>query len=139
MRRSKDFQNSIGLLVLRIGAGGLLFFGHGLPKLIHWSDRVHKFANPIGLGPEVSFSLVVFAEVVCALAVLLGLATRLAAAPVIFFLLVGAFVQNGAEPFSDKELALVYLVPFVALTLTGGGHYALDTIILRGRAGRRRL
>jgi hypothetical protein len=30
-------------------------------------------------------------------------------------------------------------VPFVALTLTGGGHYALDTIILRGRAGRRRL
>jgi putative oxidoreductase len=71
--------------------------------------------------------------------VLLGLATRLAAAPVIFFLLVGAFVQNGAESFSDKELALVYLVPFVALTLTGGGHYAFDTIILRGRAGRRRL
>jgi putative oxidoreductase len=139
MRRSKDFQNSIGLLVLRIGSGGLLFFGHGLPKLLHWSDRVHKFANPIGLGSEVSFSLVIFAEVVCALAVVLGLATRLAVIPIVFFLLVGAFVQNFAEPVSEKELALIYVVPFVALMLTGAGHYALDTILLRGRAGRRRL
>ena len=72
-------------------------------------------------------------------AVVLGVATRLAAAPIIFFLLVAAFVQNGPGSFSDKELALVYLVPFVTLTLTGGGHYALDTLILRGRAGRRRL
>lgn len=139
MRRAKDFLNSIGLLVLRVGAGGLLFFGHGLPKLIHWSDRVHRFANPIGLGPEVSFSLVVFAEVVCALAVMLGLATRVAAAPIVFFLLVAAFAQHGADPYAKKELPLVFLVPFAALTLTGGGRYALDTIILRGRAGRRRL
>jgi putative oxidoreductase len=139
MRRAKDFLNSIGLLVLRVGAGGLLFFGHGLPKLIHWSDRVHRFANPIGLGPEVSFSLVVFAEVVCALAVMLGLATRVAAGPIVFFLLVAAFAQHGADPYAKKELPLVFLVPFAALTLTGGGRYGLDTIILRGRAGRRRL
>lgn len=139
MRRTKDHLNSIGLLLLRVGAGALLLFGHGLPKLLHWSERAARFSNPIGLGPEVSFYLVVFAEVVCAGAVILGLATRVAAAPIVFFLLVGAFVQHGADPFSDKELALVFLVPFLALTLTGGGHYALDTIILRGRAGRRRL
>jgi putative oxidoreductase len=139
MRRTKDHLNSIGLLLLRAGAGGLLFFGHGLPKLLHWSERAQRFANPIGLGSEVSFALVVFAEVVCALAVVLGLATRVAAGPVVFFLLVAAFVQNGAAPFDDKELALVYLIPFATLMLTGAGHYALDTILLRGRAGRRRL
>jgi putative oxidoreductase len=139
MRRTKDHLTSIGLLLLRVGGGALLLFGHGLPKLLHWSERVSTFANPIGLGSQVSFSLVVFAEVVCAAAVVLGVATRLAAAPIIFFLLVAAFVQNGPGSFSDKELALVYLVPFVTLTLTGGGHYALDTLILRGRAGRRRL
>jgi putative oxidoreductase len=139
MRRTKDHLTSIGLLLLRVGAGALLLFGHGLPKLLHWSERVSSFANPIGLGSQVSFSLVVFAEVVCAAAVVLGIATRLAAGPIIFFLLVAAFVQNGPGSFSDKELALVYLVPFVTLTLTGGGHYALDTLILRGRAGRRRL
>jgi len=139
MRRTKDLLNSIGILLLRIGAGSLLLFGHGLPKLMHWTERASRFPNPIGLGSEVSFSLVVFAEVVCTAAVMLGVATRVAAAPIVFFLLVGAFVQNGADPFAEKELALVYLVPFLALTMTGGGRYALDTLILRGRAGRRRL
>ena len=139
MRRSKDRLTSIGLLILRLGAGGFLLAGHGLPKLLHYAERAPKFANPIGLGPEVSFSLVVFAEVVCAAAVILGVATRVAAAPIVFFLLVGAFVQHGTDPFGDKELALVYLVPFLALTMTGGGHYAVDTLILKGRAGRRKL
>lgn len=139
MRRTKDHLTSIGLLLLRLGAGALLLFGHGLPKLLHWTDRASHFANPIGLGPQVSFALVVFAEVVCAAAVLLGIATRVAAGPIVFFLLVAAFVQNGPGSYSDKELALVYLVPFAVLMLTGGGHYALDTLILRGRAGRRRL
>jgi len=139
MRRTKDHLVSIGLLVLRLGAGALLLFGHGLPKLLHWTERAPRFANPIGLGPEVSFALVVFAEVVCAAAVLLGVATRVAAGPIVFFLLIGAFVQNSGGSFSDRELALVYLVPFIVLMLTGGGHYAFDTIILRGRAGRRRL
>ena len=139
MRRTKDQLNHYGILLLRLGAGGLLFGAHGLPKLLQWSERAPRFANPIGLGPEVSFALVVFAEVVCALAVALGLATRLAAAPIVFFLLIGAFVQHAADPFREKELALAYLVSFATLTLTGGGRYALDTLILRGRAGRRKL
>lgn len=139
MRRTKDHLNSIGLLLLRVGAGALLLFGHGLPKLLHWTDRASRFANPIGLGSQVSFALVVFAEVVCAAAVMLGVATRVAAGPIVFFLLIAAFVQHGGDPYADKELALVFLVPFATLTLTGGGHYALDTMILRGKAGRRRL
>jgi putative oxidoreductase len=139
MRRTKDYLNSIGILLLRVGAGSLMLFGHGLPKLLHWSDRIAHFPNPLGLGPQVSFSLVVFAEVVCGAAVMLGVATRLATAPIIFFLLVGALVQSPSVPFADRELALIYLVPFAALALTGGGRYAVDTVILRGRAGRRRL
>lgn len=139
MRRTKDQLNSIGLLLLRLGAGGLLFFGHGLPKLLNWSERAPRFANPIGLGPEVGFSLVVFSEVVCAAAVMLGLATRVAAAPIVLFLLIAGFVHHGADPYRERELAFVFLVPFATLILTGGGRYALDTIILRGRAGRRRL
>ena len=139
MRRTKDRLNSIGLLLLRLGAGGLLLFGHGLPKLLGYAERAPKFADPIGLGSPVSFALVVFAEVVCAVAVMLGVATRIAVVPIILFLLVGAFVQHAADPFREKELALLYLVPFVTLTLTGGGHYATDTMILQGRAGRRKL
>ena len=57
---------SIGLLVLRLGAGGLLITGHGWGKLMHAAERAPTFADPSGLGPVVSYWLVVVAEVGCA-------------------------------------------------------------------------
>jgi putative oxidoreductase len=133
----KERLLSGGLLVLRLGAGGMLLYGHGWGKLMKFAERAPKFADPIGLGPEASFALVVFAEVFCSAAVMLGLGTRLAAVPIVIFAVVAAFVQNGAGSFDDKELALVYGVPMLALILTGGGGYSLDAAIDRLRRGRR--
>jgi len=124
---------SVGLLLLRVGAGGLLLYGHGWAKLIHYSERAAKFSDPIGLGPAASFALVVFAEVFCSLFVILGLATRLAAVPVIIFLTVAFFIQHAADPYAKKELALVVLVPFVTVLFTGGGRFSLDAVIGRGK------
>lgn len=124
---------SLGLLILRLGAGGLLLYGHGWGKLAHYAERAPQFADPIGLGPVASFTLVVFAEALCSLFVILGLATRLAAIPVIIFLLVAFFIQHAADPFAKKELALAYLVPFLTLLLTGGGRFSLDTLMGRKR------
>lgn len=132
----KERLASIGLLALRLGAGGLLLYGHGWGKIANFATRAPKFADPIGLGPETSFALVVFAEVFCAGAVMLGLGTRLAAVPIVIFSIVAAFVQHGADSFDDKELALIYGVPMLTLILTGGGRYSLDAWI--GRLGRRR-
>lgn len=133
----KERLSSIGLLALRLGAGGLLLYGHGLGKIMNYAERAPKFADPIGLGPETSFALVVFAEVFCAAAVMLGLCTRLAAVPIVIFTIVAAFVQHGADPFDDKELALMYGVPMLTLILTGGGRYSLDAALERLRRGRR--
>ena len=127
---------SAGLLVLRLGSGGLLIYGHGWGKITSFAERAPKFADPIGLGPETSFALVVFAEVFCAAAVMLGLGTRFVAVPIVIFTLVAAFVQHAADPFADKEKALLYGVPMLALVLTGGGRYSLDATI--GRLRRRR-
>ncbi|HEU5394815.1 MAG TPA: DoxX family protein [Candidatus Methylomirabilis sp.] len=125
---------SLGLLILRLGAGGLLLGGHGWPKLQRFSERLTTFANPIGLGPEVSFSLVVFAEVLCSSLVILGLGTRLAALPIAIFLSVAAFVQHLHDPWAKKELPLLYLAAFLALLIAGGGRFSLDAV-LRGRFG----
>ena len=125
----KDGSRSLGLLVLRLGAGGLLLGAHGLSKALHFSDRLTTFANPIGLGPEASFTLVVFAEVVCTSLVILGLRTRLATVPILIFLSVAAFVQHLHDPWSKKELPLLYLVPFLALLLAGGGRFSLDAFL----------
>ena len=127
---------SAGLLVLRLGSGGLLIYGHGWGKITSFAERAPKFADPIGLGPETSFALVVFAEVFCAAAVMVGLGTRFAAVPIVIFTLVAAFVQHAADPFADKEKALLFGVPTLALVLTGGGRYSLDATI--GRLRRRR-
>jgi putative oxidoreductase len=132
-----EWMLSLGLLVLRLGAGGLLLYGHGWGKITKFAERAPKFADPIGLGSETSFALVVFAEVFCAAAVMLGLGTRLAAVPIVIFTVVAAFVQHGADSFGDKELAFVYGVPMLALIFTGGGQYSLDAAIGRMKRGRR--
>ena len=122
---------SLALLLLRIGAGGLLLGGHGWSKLMHFGERAATFADPIGLGSAASLTLVVGAEVFCAALVIMGLGTRFATIPILIFLVVAAFVQHAADPFGKKELPLLYMVPFLALLITGGGRYALDATISR--------
>ena len=69
--------NDLGLLLLRITFGGLMLLNHGLgkmDKLLAGGDI--KFADPIGLGMEISLQLTIFAEVICAGLLVLGLFTR---------------------------------------------------------------
>ena len=134
----RETLSAVGLLVLRLGAGGLLLYGHGLPKLMHFSERAASFADPIGVGPWASLAMVVFAEVFCSLLVMLGLATRLAAIPPVIFFLIAALIHHAADPWAKKELAVVYLVAFLTLILTGGGNYSLDALLRRGNKGRSR-
>jgi putative oxidoreductase len=124
--KSGDARGSLGLLALRVGAGLMLLLGHGLPKLLHFSQRAAHFADPLHVGSPASLTLVVFAEVVCSTLVVLGLWTRLAVIPIIVFLGVAIFVQHGGGPFADRELAMIYVVPFIAIALMGPGAYAVD-------------
>lgn len=116
----------IGLLVLRVGLAGGLFAGHGLSKLLHFSERAGRFPDPLGLGSELSLVLVIFAEVVCTLAVALGIYTRLAAAPVVIAMATALFIFHAGDPFGDRELAFVYLIGFLSVMMTGPGRISLD-------------
>lgn len=117
---------SLGLLVLRVGAGLMLMLGHGMPKLMHFSERAGRFADPLHVGPTASFALVVFAEVVCSLFVVLGLWTRFAVIPILIFFGVAVFIQHGGAPFKERELAMLFAVPFAAIALMGPGAYSVD-------------
>ncbi len=129
---------SVGILILRVGAGGLLLYGHGWAKLMHFSERATTFADPIGVGPAASLALVVLAEVFCAALVILGAWTRIACIPLVIFFLVAVFIQHAQDPLADKELAIVYLVSFATLLLTGGGRYSLDAVMSRLLDARRK-
>lgn len=116
----------MGLLILRIGAAGLMLT-HGFPKLIaFFGAEVNKFADPLGLGMDTTLALVVFSEFVCSILVILGLGTRLAVIPLIITMATAAFVIHASDPFQRKELALIYLIIFTFLLVTGAGKHSLD-------------
>jgi putative oxidoreductase len=126
--------SSVGLLVLRIGAGLLLMSLHGWSKLKGFGEMSGGFPDPLGIGPTASLTLVVFAEFFCSILVVLGLFTRLTVIPPIIAMAVAAFVFHADDPWAKKELALLYLAPFVTLLLCGGGKLSLDGLIWRGAA-----
>lgn len=118
----------LGLLAIRIGAGAMMLT-HGIPKIGRFfAEGPIKFADPFGLGPEISLGLAIFAEVACAILVLVGFKTRLATIPVIFTMLVAAFYAHADDPFGKKEPALLFLTLFLSVLLMGPGKYALDSL-----------
>ena len=123
---------NLGLLILRLSAGGFMLT-HGYPKLQRLLSGELRFSDPLGLGPEVSLVLAIFAEFLCSILVVLGLGTRLATLPLIVTMSVAAFISHGSDPFARKELALMYLVSFVVLLLNGGGKYSVDHFLQNKR------
>lgn len=124
-------QVDLGLLVLRLGLGLIMAFSHGWGKLIGFADKSAVFSDPLGVGSVVSLGLTVFAEFFCALAVALGLFTRAAVIPLIVTMMVAAFVIHGADPWSKKEFAMLYLVPLLTILLAGPGKYSIDHMLHR--------
>lgn len=124
----------LGVLILRLGAGGMLLT-HGWPKLMKFSAYAQGFPSVFGLGGKVSLCLAIFGEVVCALAVMVGLRTKITAIPPLITMLVAGLVIHAADPWSKKELALLFATCFLTLALTGSGRFSLDTFIDAKKAG----
>jgi putative oxidoreductase len=129
-------QREIGLLILRVGLGGLMLT-HGWGKLQKLVAGDVSFANPIGIGEVPSLILAVVAEFLCAVLVILGVKTRWTAIPLVITMAVAAFVVHAGDPFGRKELALLYLVGFLGLVFTGGGTLSVDGVLAKGGGKRR--
>ncbi len=118
-----------GLLAVRLLSGGMMLT-HGLPKFDRlFGEGPVKFADPFGLGPEISLGLVLFAEVGCSLLVMAGFKTRWATLPLLFTMLMAAFYAHGSDPFSDKEPSLLFFTAFLSVLISGGGRLSVDQAI----------
>lgn len=126
-------MTDIGLLLLRVAAGGLLFISHGWGKLLHFSQAVATFPDPLHLGHSVSLVLVIFAEVFCSIAVVLGLFTRKAAIPPVIMMVVATFIVHRRDSWSARELPILYLVMFLTLAFSGAGTYSIDWMFRKKR------
>lgn len=125
------WAQSVGLLVIRLGFGSMMLFGHGWMKWMNYSLMSASFPDPVGVGNATSMLLAVFAEVICSLMVIAGLFTRVAVLPLIFTMLIAFFVVHSADPFTVKELAMVYLLVYTSLLFTGPGRFSADYYLHR--------
>jgi putative oxidoreductase len=123
---TKVLQPDFGLLLVRLSSGFSMLFFHGWGKLTSFADRVETFADPLGVGSPVSLGLTVFAEVLCALMFALGFLTRLAALPLAFTMFMAAFFVHAGDPWSERELALVYFTIYLGVMISGPGKFSLD-------------
>lgn len=126
------WTHNLALLLMRLIFGGLMVANHGLGKAERLlSGGNIRFADPFGLGPEISLALATGAETICAALLALGLFTRLNALPLIVTMAVAAFVAHSGDPLADKEPALTYLAAYTALFFLGGGDWSIQTVFSR--------
>lgn len=121
----------MALLIFRVVVACLLLT-HGFPKLqkLLSGDEI-QFLDPYGLGVTTSFVLVIFAEFICSILVILGLATRLATIPIIIAMATAVIVAHANDPFGVKEKPLLFLVCFAFLLIIGAGKYSVDNSLRR--------
>ena len=107
----------------------MMALSHGWGKLAGYAERSATFADPLGVGSATSLSLAIFAEVFCAIAVMLGLFTRLAVIPLIITMAVAGLVVHANDPWPKPEMALLYMTAFLTLLFTGPGKLSVDRML----------
>jgi len=123
---------SLGLLFLRAGIGALMISQHGWQKYQNFAELKEKFTVPktmllnSWMNPTTSLACTVFAEVACCALLILGMATRPAAAVLAFTMGIATFVVLGDQPWANRELGLLYLTGAVTLLFTGAGAFSFD-------------
>jgi putative oxidoreductase len=122
--------NDWGLLILRLGTGGLML-PHGwakLNRLIEGFSSVEgvQFYDWLGIGSTASLALTVVGELVAPLMIVIGWKSRWGSALLAITMGVAAFMVHWEDPLSDKEHALLFFIPAVALAFMGPGKWSLD-------------
>lgn len=147
---TRDATASQGIVALRVMTGLMMLVGHGLPKVFGYAARKELFYVPDFfplkfLSPPMCLMACIAAEVGASILIVLGLATRPAAFVLGFSMVVAVFGFHSSAPWfvsmptlvETKELGLLYLIPLIALILSGGGAYSLDAGLYRESKRRR--
>ena len=123
----RDRVISLLILALRLFFG-ILFFSHGLDKMINFNELSYAYPSVLGFGSYMTLMLSIFSEFACSIFLIAGLLVRITVIPMIAAMAVAFFdIHDGMFP--EGELSLIYLVLFVILYITGPGRYSFDYLI----------
>ncbi|MCP1615066.1 putative oxidoreductase [Azospirillum lipoferum] len=111
-----------------------IFFRSGLQKIGDWPATLFLFQEeyrvPL-LPPEVAALLAAATELTMPVLLVLGLATRLAALPLLAMALVIQFVLGAANPAFSNPQHYFWMLLLSGLILRGGGRLSVDHWLLR--------
>ena len=120
---------SLLILIVRV-VFGVLFFTHGLDKMMNFTELVNVYPSVLGFGSYMTLMVTIFCEFCCSLFLIAGLLVRLMTVPMIIAMGVAFFdIHDAILP--EGELALIYFIVFIILFLTGPGRYSIDFLIDR--------
>ncbi|MBR2857562.1 MAG: DoxX family protein [Bacteroidales bacterium] len=109
---------------------GVLFFLHGVDKMMNFNQLSLNYPSIFGLGSYMTLMLAVFCEFCCSLFLIAGLLERIILIPMIVSMAVAYFdVHDAILP--EGELALIYMVVFFILFMVGPGRFSLDYMLDR--------
>ena len=115
------------ILLIRL-VFGVLFFTHGLDKMIHFNDLLNSYPSVLGFGSYMTLMVAIFTEFCCSLFLMTGLLLRIMVIPMIISMAVAFFdVHDAMMP--EGELSLIYLIVFIILYLVGPGRFSFDYLI----------
>ena len=129
----KNSRLDFGLFIIRFMSGFLLFYIHGLPKLLNAPDFVTLMHS---ISPFLSTAFawfIIIAETLFALLFAIGLFTRFSAIllTLTFLGIMYYHIQIAGNPLSSYEKTLLYFSIFLAFSLIGPTGYSLDRYIFK--------
>ena len=122
-----------GALLLRLALGGLFLAHAGLKVFVFTPAGTAAFFGQLGLPPALAYVTILW-EVVGALALILGVWTRIAALALVPVLLGTIFTVHGAagfffnNPNGGWEFPAFWIVALVVQALVGDGAHALKPL-----------
>ena len=123
----RDRVISILILCLRVFFG-VLFFTHGLDKLMNFNQLSETYPSVFGFGSYMTLMVSIFCEFCCSLFLISGFLLRITVIPMIISMAVAFFDIHDAM-FPEGELSLIYLIMFLVFFFTGPGCYSVDYLI----------
>lgn len=124
-------EKVVSLLILAVRVFfGILFFTHGVSKLMNFNYLVDSYPDVLGFGSYMSLMVTIFCEFCCSMFLVAGLLQRIVVLPMIAAMAVAFFDVHDAV-FPEGELAFIYMIVFLMLFFTGPGRYSVDYLLVK--------